>query len=231
MNCGESIDGSAVMPEVTASCSRVWYCCCCSSWPAAFAAAVARLTAEVPSDRQLVGRALRAAHRGADAREHRLDLGVDRGDRPVEEGARPVDDLGRPVLLELGARAAGAAVGSVRAGERERPERRARHRVLTGEARLELGQGGQILGLHQVGQRLVDQHDHRVLAEVPLVGDGRLIAGRGLGDEGVDPGRRLERQRQQRAAQRRARRRSRASPAAVAMRRRRAARTSLRLSF
>ncbi len=159
------------------------------------------LGAEVLADRQLVGGALRAAHGGADTGQHRLDLGVDRRDRAVEEGARSVDDLGGPVARQLAARAAGAAVGSVGAGERERPQSRARHRVLTGEARLELGQGGEIPGLQQVGQRLVDQHDHGVLTEMPLVGDGRLIADRGFGDERVDPRRRLERQGEQRAAQ------------------------------
>jgi hypothetical protein len=74
--------------------------------------------------------------------------------------------------------------------------------VLASEACLELGLGREILGLDQIGQRLVDQHDHRVVAEVALVVGGRLVAGRRLADERVRPRRRLQAERQHPAADR-----------------------------
>ena len=194
MNCGIVDRGSAVIPDWSEPAARASAAAAAArAAPAALACASAWLA--TCGGRWPAGRRPDSALATAVLTPASIDwiCGVDRGHGPVEERAGAVDDLGRLVPRQLPARAARAAVG--RCGRRRRREATAAlvlgDHVLAGEAGLELGERGQILGLHQVGQRLVDQDDHRVGAEVALVVIGRLVAGRGRADERVDPGRGL----------------------------------------
>ena len=163
------------------------------------------LDAEVPGKREPVGGLLGIGLALLYVRDHRLDLEVYGSDGTVKERPRAVHDLHRLGPHQLPARAVFAAVGR----GRPRLRRNERLKLLVGDdslarqAGLEHRLGRQILGLDQVGQRLLDQDHNGVAAEVLVVLLRCLVARRRAADERVAPGRGLEPEREDSADERR----------------------------